>query len=59
MTSLDFVNTLARAVSQGMAGVQQQATQAPTLGQQMMPMMMMPHGTNMFYPASQQGGQRQ
>ena len=67
MSSLDFADTLAKAVSQGMAGVHQQTAQAPALGQQqgifqalnqqqMLPMMMMPN-PNMFYPASQQGGQ--
>ena len=69
MSSVDFAETLAKAVSQGMAGVQQMSAHAPTLGQQqgmfpalnqqqMLPMMMMPT-PNMFYPASQQGGQGQ
>ena len=69
MTSVDFADTLAKAVSQGMAGGQQQTGQAPALGrqqgvfpalnqQQMMHMMMMP-SPNMFYPASRQGGQGQ
>ena len=67
MSNVDFADTLAKAVSQGMAGVQQQTAQAPSIGQQggvfpalnqqqMLAMMMMP-GANMFYPASQQGGQ--
>ena len=68
MSSSDFANTLAKAVSQGLAGGRQHAAQVPSQGQQqgvfpalgqqqMMPMMMMP-GANMFYPASQQGEQR-
>ena len=34
MSNMDFADTLAKAVSQGMAGVQQQTAQAPAIGQQ-------------------------